>query len=91
MFKLISFRTTYILLLKMDFYLMNLYSYPVIITPVFAFLVHASGEIVVLHSPDSVELTVNGDIEQSNLKECLLAALGYTVKQVCHSTLSLIF
>ncbi|EZA62636.1 renin receptor isoform X2 [Ooceraea biroi] len=43
--------------------------------------VHASGEFVVLHSPDSVEFTANGEIEQSNLKEVLSAALGYTGKQ----------
>lgn len=44
--------------------------------------VHADGEFVVLHSPDSVEFTANGEIEQSNLKEILSAALGYTGKQV---------
>ncbi|XP_011255213.1 renin receptor isoform X2 [Camponotus floridanus] len=43
--------------------------------------VYASGEFMVLHSPDSVEFTVNGEIEQSNLKEILSAALGYTAKQ----------
>ncbi|XP_050461405.1 uncharacterized protein LOC126856696 isoform X2 [Cataglyphis hispanica] len=43
--------------------------------------VYASGEFVVLHSPDSVEFTVNGEIEQSSLKEVLSAALGYTGKQ----------
>ncbi|XP_029162591.1 renin receptor isoform X2 [Nylanderia fulva] len=43
--------------------------------------VYASGEFVVLHSPDSVEFTVNGEIEQSNLKEILSTALGYTGKQ----------
>ncbi|XP_011641954.1 renin receptor isoform X1 [Pogonomyrmex barbatus] len=43
--------------------------------------VHASGEFVVLHSPDSVEFTVNGEVEQSSLKEILSAALGYTGKQ----------
>jgi renin receptor len=43
--------------------------------------VYASGEFVVLHSPDSVEFTVNGEIEQSCLKEMLSAALGYTGKQ----------
>ncbi|XP_020284350.1 renin receptor isoform X3 [Pseudomyrmex gracilis] len=44
---------------------------------------HAIGEFIVLHSPDSVEFTVNGDkwIEQSSLKEILSAALGYTGKQ----------
>ncbi|KAH0950846.1 hypothetical protein HN011_008304 [Eciton burchellii] len=42
--------------------------------------VHA-GEFVVLHSPDSVEFIVNGEVEQSNLKEILSAALGYTGKQ----------
>jgi len=68
---------------------MNLY-YPLIITPVFAFLVHASGEFIILHSPDSVEFTANGKIEQSTLKESLPTMLGYTPK-VCHSMLSLIF
>ncbi|XP_011875114.1 PREDICTED: renin receptor isoform X2 [Vollenhovia emeryi] len=43
--------------------------------------VHAIGEFVVLYSPDSVEFTVNGEIEQSSLKEILSAALGYTGKQ----------
>ncbi|GAB1868477.1 Renin receptor [Camponotus japonicus] len=43
--------------------------------------VYASGEFVVLHSPDSVEFTMNGEIEQSSLKEILSAALGYTGKQ----------
>ncbi|CAL1678394.1 unnamed protein product [Lasius platythorax] len=43
--------------------------------------VYASGEFVVLHSPNSVEFTVNGEIEQSSLKEILSAALGYTGKQ----------
>ncbi|XP_012531496.1 ATPase H(+)-transporting accessory protein 2 isoform X3 [Monomorium pharaonis] len=43
--------------------------------------VHASGEFVVLHSPNSVEFTGNGEIEQSSLKEILSAALGYTGKQ----------
>ncbi|XP_011701327.1 PREDICTED: uncharacterized protein LOC105458010 [Wasmannia auropunctata] len=42
---------------------------------------HASGEFVILHSPDSVEFTVNGEIEQSSLKEILSEALGYTAKQ----------
>lgn len=49
---------------------------------IFCFLVEASGEFVVLHSPDSIEFTVNGEIEQSSLKEILSAALGYTGKQV---------
>ncbi|XP_011056096.1 PREDICTED: renin receptor isoform X3 [Acromyrmex echinatior] len=44
--------------------------------------VHANGEFVVFHSPDSVEFTVNEQlIEQSYLKEILLASLGYTGKQ----------
>ncbi|XP_018373334.1 PREDICTED: renin receptor isoform X2 [Trachymyrmex cornetzi] len=45
--------------------------------------VHANGEFVVVHSPDSVEFTVNerGHIEQSYLKEILSACLGYTGKQ----------
>ncbi|KAM0728202.1 ATPase H(+)-transporting accessory protein 2 [Formica fusca] len=43
--------------------------------------VYASGEFVVLHSPNSVEFIVNGEIEQSSLKEVLSAALGYTGKQ----------
>ncbi|KAL0129402.1 hypothetical protein PUN28_004237 [Cardiocondyla obscurior] len=43
--------------------------------------VHASGEFIVLHGPDSIEFTVNGEIEQSNLKEILSAALGYTAKE----------
>lgn len=46
------------------------------------FLVQASGEFAVLHSPDSVEFTPNGEIEQSILKEMLSTALGYTAKQV---------
>ncbi|XP_014475835.1 PREDICTED: renin receptor isoform X2 [Dinoponera quadriceps] len=43
--------------------------------------VQATGEFVVLHSPDSVEFTSNGEIEQSILKDMLSAALGYTGKQ----------
>ncbi|XP_032663292.1 ATPase H(+)-transporting accessory protein 2 isoform X3 [Odontomachus brunneus] len=43
--------------------------------------VQASGKFAVLHSPESVEFNVNGEIEQSVLKEILSAALGYTGKQ----------
>ncbi|XP_071564881.1 ATPase H(+)-transporting accessory protein 2 isoform X3 [Temnothorax nylanderi] len=43
--------------------------------------VHANGNLAVLHSPDSIEFTVNGKIEQSNVKEMMSAALGYTGKQ----------
>lgn len=56
--------------------LISFFDYP-------SFLAYASGEFVVLNSPDSVEFTVNGEIEQSSLKEILSAALGYTGKQVC--------
>lgn len=72
---------TCILLPKTGLRSMYLYnSYTLIV--LLAFPVHASGEFIVLHSPDSVEFTVNGEIEQSNLKEFLSAALGYTGKQV---------
>ncbi|KYM83721.1 Renin receptor [Atta colombica] len=45
--------------------------------------VHANGEFIVFHSPDSIEFTINerGHIEQSYLKEILSASLGYTGKQ----------
>lgn len=66
-----------------EFRSMYLYSSYTLIILIFTFLVHASGEFVVLHSPDSIEFTVNGEIEQSSLKEILSAALGYTGKQVC--------
>ncbi|XP_024892162.1 renin receptor isoform X2 [Temnothorax curvispinosus] len=43
--------------------------------------VHANGNLAVLHSPDSIEFTMNGPIEQSSVKEIFPAALGYTGKQ----------
>ncbi|XP_012224213.1 ATPase H(+)-transporting accessory protein 2 isoform X3 [Linepithema humile] len=43
--------------------------------------VYANDEFVILHSPDSVEFTGNGPIEQSSLKEIMCAALGFTGKQ----------
>ncbi|XP_018314524.1 renin receptor isoform X2 [Mycetomoellerius zeteki] len=43
--------------------------------------VHADGEFIVLHSPDSIRFTGNREIEQSCLKEFLSAILGYTGKQ----------
>ncbi|XP_012284064.1 renin receptor isoform X2 [Orussus abietinus] len=43
--------------------------------------VRASGDFIVLHSPDSVQFTGNEEIDQSLLKELFTAALGYTVKQ----------
>lgn len=42
--------------------------------------VAASGDFVVLHSPNSVIFNGNEEVEQSLLKEVLAAALGYTVK-----------
>ena len=44
--------------------------------------VYANGEFAVIHSPDSVKFTLDGEIEQSNLKEILCALLGYTAKEV---------
>lgn len=73
----------YFFLLKTGLCLLYLYRFCTLIILVLAFLlVHASGEFVVLHTPDSVEFTVNGEVEQSSLKEILSAALGYTGKQV---------
>ncbi|XP_054003983.1 ATPase H(+)-transporting accessory protein 2 isoform X3 [Hylaeus anthracinus] len=43
--------------------------------------VKASGDFVVLHSPNSVLFNGNEEVEQSLLKEVLAAALGFTVKQ----------
>ncbi|XP_072763497.1 ATPase H(+)-transporting accessory protein 2 isoform X2 [Anoplolepis gracilipes] len=43
--------------------------------------VYASGELRILHCPDSVEFTLSGKIEQSCLKEILSATLGFTGKQ----------
>ncbi|CAD1474878.1 unnamed protein product, partial [Heterotrigona itama] len=40
----------------------------------------ASGDFVVLHSPNSVIFNGNEEVEQSLLKEVLAAALGFTVK-----------
>ncbi|XP_033298690.1 renin receptor isoform X1 [Bombus bifarius] len=42
--------------------------------------VKASGDFVVLHSPNSVMFNGNEEVEQSLLKEVLAAALGFTVK-----------
>ncbi|XP_034175080.1 ATPase H(+)-transporting accessory protein 2 isoform X2 [Osmia lignaria lignaria] len=42
--------------------------------------VKASGDFVVLHSPNSVLFNGNEEVEQSLLKEVLAAALGFTVK-----------
>ncbi|XP_061935928.1 ATPase H(+)-transporting accessory protein 2 isoform X2 [Apis cerana] len=42
--------------------------------------VTASGDFVVLHSPNSVLFNGNEEVEQSLLKEVLAAALGFTVK-----------
>ncbi|XP_071860091.1 ATPase H(+)-transporting accessory protein 2 isoform X3 [Bombus fervidus] len=42
--------------------------------------VNASGDFVVLHSPNSVMFNGNEEVEQSLLKEVLAAALGFTVK-----------
>ncbi|XP_060813606.1 ATPase H(+)-transporting accessory protein 2 isoform X3 [Bombus pascuorum] len=42
--------------------------------------VKASGDFVVLHSPNSVIFNGNEEVEQSLLKEVLAAALGFTVK-----------
>ena len=44
--------------------------------------VKASGDFVVLHSPNSVIFNGNEEVEQSLLKEVLAAALGFTVKLV---------
>ncbi|KAK2585277.1 hypothetical protein KPH14_009970 [Odynerus spinipes] len=41
----------------------------------------ATGEFVVLHSPDSVVFHGNEEIEQSLLKEVFAACLGFTVRQ----------
>ncbi|XP_006558237.1 renin receptor isoform X2 [Apis mellifera] len=43
-------------------------------------MVTASGDFVVLHSPNSVLFNGNEEVEQSLLKEVLAAALGFTVK-----------
>ncbi|XP_017759172.1 PREDICTED: renin receptor isoform X1 [Eufriesea mexicana] len=43
-------------------------------------VVNASGDFVVLHSPNSVLFNGNEEVEQSLLKEVLAAALGFTVK-----------
>ncbi|XP_018403727.1 PREDICTED: renin receptor isoform X3 [Cyphomyrmex costatus] len=40
--------------------------------------VHANGEFLILHAPDSIQFTKNGEIEQSSLKEILSMVLGYT-------------
>ncbi|CAL7940221.1 unnamed protein product [Xylocopa violacea] len=42
--------------------------------------VKASGDFVVLHSPNSVLFSGNEEVEQSLLKEVLAAGLGFTVK-----------
>jgi renin receptor len=42
---------------------------------------HASGDFVLLHTPDSVIFKGNKEIDQSLLKEVFSAALGFTVKQ----------
>ncbi|XP_058795338.1 ATPase H(+)-transporting accessory protein 2 isoform X2 [Phymastichus coffea] len=43
--------------------------------------VHASGDFVLLHTPDSVIFKGNKEIDQSLLKELFSASLGFTVKQ----------
>ncbi|XP_017791758.1 PREDICTED: uncharacterized protein LOC108573795 [Habropoda laboriosa] len=42
--------------------------------------VEASGDFLVLHSPNSILFNGNEEVEQSLLKEVLAAALGFTVK-----------
>ncbi|XP_015584718.1 renin receptor isoform X2 [Cephus cinctus] len=43
--------------------------------------VQATGDLVILHSPDSVTFKGNEEVNQSLLKEICAAALGFTVKQ----------
>ncbi|XP_031777735.1 renin receptor isoform X1 [Nasonia vitripennis] len=43
--------------------------------------VQASGDFILLHTPDSVIFKGNKEIDQSLLKEVFSAALGFTVKQ----------
>ncbi|XP_011503147.1 PREDICTED: renin receptor [Ceratosolen solmsi marchali] len=47
----------------------------------FIIYVQASGEFVLLHTPDSVIFKGNKEIDQSLLKEVFSASLGFTVKQ----------
>ncbi|XP_071648722.1 ATPase H(+)-transporting accessory protein 2 isoform X1 [Temnothorax longispinosus] len=66
---------------KLNFILERSRSFPGHFDACFSFLVHANGNLAVLHSPDSIEFTMNGPIEQSSVKEIFPAALGYTGKQ----------
>lgn len=47
----------------------------------FIIYVQASGDFVLLHTPDSVIFKGNKEIDQSILKEVFSASLGFTVKQ----------
>ncbi|XP_024892163.1 renin receptor isoform X3 [Temnothorax curvispinosus] len=66
---------------KLNFILERSRSFPGHFDACLSFLVHANGNLAVLHSPDSIEFTMNGPIEQSSVKEIFPAALGYTGKQ----------
>jgi len=48
-------------------------------------VVHGAGELVILHSPDSVQFSGHDPVDGKIVKEIFSASLGFTIKQVsCH-------